>query len=351
MIQLEDFKEELEKKEYDSIYQTLYQRVLDLLKKIAKEKDLNFQYADTMKEEEVPAKVSETFDFDYDYALFEEAGSIFYRFPWVEENESLVSEIIESYQLLEKNLKKYVEKKKEMEGKDATEIFSQVEKKFLSLYQEMMHFKKKESSTGTFSRLTEELKVFYPYFDELLTNIHIIFVNRALLHWEYLEEEFYRTYPRITLEKDPAELFVVLDNLYEELEKNYQAHAYDYPDLSMEPNETYYDIIEKVLSTYDDLFRQMLKERGVVTEKKGYPLLKELWKVYPFYEEHLGTFLLRASHLQTHLKNVFDMYRYYEKDYKENYEEKLEKYQKDKEEQMEDEDYLGEYAEDFDEVS
>lgn len=350
-MKLEDFSKELEQENYDFIYSNLYQQVLSLLKKIAKEKNLDFGYADEMKKEEVHSKISKTFSFDYDCALFEEAGSIFYRFPWTQKKKSLVSEIIESYQLLEDNYQKYVKKKKEIEGKDAKKIFTEMKEKYLSLYREMMNFKQKKSSSGTFSRLTEELKVFYPYFDEILTNIYIIFVNQSLLHWEYIEGDAYYTYPMITLEKDPAELFVVLDTLYDELEKDYPKHAYDYPDLPMGKEESYYDVMEKALASYDRLFRQMLKARGVVTKKKGYPLLEELWKEYPFYQEHLGSFLIRAFDYKTHLKNILDMYRHYEKDFKENYDEKLENYKKQRKEWIEDEDYLGECAEDFEEES
>ena len=72
----------------------------------------------------------------------------------------------------------------------------------------------------------------------------------------------------------------------------------------------------------------MLEFRGITSKKHGYKLKKEVFTYYPFYEERLSMFLSKAGDFKYSVKSILDWYSFYENDYKINYEQRFNEYQK-----------------------
>ena len=119
-----------------------------------------------------------------------------------------------------------------------------------------------------------------------------------------------------------------MQNAYDNLLTNYKKHANDYPLLEIKDNEDYYDVLNKLLNNFDLLFLKMLEFRGITSKKHGYELKKEVFTYYPFYEERLSMFLSKAGDFKYSVKSILDWYSFYENDYKINYEQRFNEYQK-----------------------
>lgn len=311
-MKIEDYELELKNGEYEEVFKRIESKLEKLIKDVAQEKmvviDFNWENLENMR-----AKL----DFSYKYSLFQLIYTLLSDFEEKDtrkNKEKLIQELIINYNKLAVNLEKYLKKKEEIKNKDINEIFDNWVKKYQDLFQEMREFKKIKKDALE----KDYLIVSYPYYEEIIRDVDNILKAKEIR--DNLDNV------QTSLEKLPAEVLVIIEDLYLEL-KNYQDHAFDYEEITLQAGEDYYDVIDKAILKYDTLFQEMLDFLQV-----SYTSLDDIrdlvYEYYPFYKEHLRSFLLRAESYKTNLKDILDWYNFYQKDYKIDYKKRLDEFLK-----------------------
>ena len=296
MLKIDEFSNQ----SLENINEKLLAKAKDLISKISQAKNM-----------EIDINNSFTYDFDYDYSLFKDLYLILC--PLTNLND--LSDFIAKFNEIETNLTKYLTKKEELQNQDLSQLWLDYQTKFATLFNQMLQYKHKTYHNNLFY-LLNHLIFLYPYYEDYLNALSTILKTKALFAKRRVEDG-YQEIEVASLTSNYVELFNALDQIYDELQ-TYPQKASLYPELES-PDATYETVIDQILLKYQELFHQMLKAIGHETSKEDFELLEEIYKYYPFYKDHLQTYLMKARAYEVGIKSLLDYYNFYQNDYSKDY--------------------------------
>ena len=277
----EDFKKEMENKDYDSIYKVMAEKSIELVKKIAKVKKIELPKID-LYNERVFDEIDEIFKSNSIY--FGSIETLMWTFcRWEDDylKESKEQKIKTSIGLYNKSLLRLEEYEKEKEKIDENGYKKLKEEeidKIILLFKEMMQYKnKKYDDNWDFNSWLDAISENYNYFHSEIVDIYDIYYYGHVDRYMDGEE---------VIDVDKVEEILFYEQFYYFLETDYKEHAYDFIDIELKEGQTYKDVYGEEKEKLAKLFKEMLDFINVKYDNKTFESLRiRVCKEYPWYEE------------------------------------------------------------------
>ena len=315
-VKEEDFKKEMENKDYDSIYKVMAEKSIELVKKIAKVKKIELPKID-LYNERVFDEIDEIFKSNSIY--FGSIETLMWTFcRWEDDylKESKEQKIKTSIELYNKSLLRLEEYEKEKEKIDENGYKKLKEEeidKIILLFKEMMQYKnKKYDDNWDFNSWLDAISEKYNYFHSEIVDIYDIYYYGHVDRYMDGEE---------VIDVDKVEEILFYEQFYYFLETDYKEHAYDFIDIELKEGQTYKDVYGEEKEKLAKLFKEMLDFINVKYDNKTFESLRiRVCKEYPWYEEKINfLYSLMGMIGTTYIELIDDMeklYSFLEKDYK-----------------------------------
>ena len=330
----EDFKEEMESKDYDSIYKVIVEKSIELVRKIAKVKKIKLPKID-LDDESIFDEIDEIFKSNSIY--FGSIETLMWNFSrWEDDylNESKEQKIKTSIRLYNESLVRLGEyetiKQKINENKYENLKKEKVDK-IIALFKEMMQYKNKKYDVNwDFNDWLDVINEKYNYFHSEIVDLYDIYYYGHVDRYMDGEE---------VIDVDEVEEIFYYDQIFYFLKSDYKEHAYDFIDIELKEGQSYQDVYNEEQEKLAKLFKEMLDYINVRYDSETFEGLRpRVCEEYPWYEERLR-FLYSSMGMSwtTYIELIDDMeklYSYLEKDYK-NIEENKKEYEDKKREERE----------------
>ncbi len=327
-LKLEDFQKDLENKNYDKVHKELVNKIMELIKQIAEEKEMKLPKLD-LSDEELFYKLRRIFESSSVY--FDKIDTIMHTLDrWEddylnESKESKVKTIIRLYNSCIYWLGEYKRVKEEINKKGFENLKEEKINEIITLFKEMLKYKnKKYDDNWNFEEWLNCISEKYNYFYDDINDIMDVYYFHHMN--EYLDSDE-------VVQLDKPEEILAYDQFYYTLESDYKEHAYDYIDVDLKEGQTYKDIVDEEKEKLAKLFKEMLDYINAKYEKETFENLRlRVIEEYPWYEDKLhylylsfgsihGSYIQLISHMEWLYNNLKDDYKNIEENKKE-YEER-----------------------------
>lgn len=338
IMEIKDFKEQIDNKNFDSVYKQIVNKTIELAEKIATKKDINIERKEGI--EEKLYKIIEAYD---------EQSKSFQSVPYLVENllnwdvkedydETELEKLtryINLYNEIIVELERYEKIEKEIQKIGYETLENEKIKKLIQLFKEMMEYKNKEyNKNWNFNEWIRNIDKHYHFYHYILINT----LNQIETNTIYREIEI--DYNKC-IKTNNVENILSLDNLYNTLnnkQNGYKYYANFYREIELKPGQTYSDIYNLEKEKFIKLYKEMLDFVNVKYENNDFNKLETLViENYPYYEDSIR--YLRASMFdseETDIVRINDIENTYEnlsKDYK-NLEQNMKEYQEELDEDI-----------------
>lgn len=293
-MELKDFKKEIQEKEYDKVYDEIVKKDIDLIKKISKIKNIDI----TMGKYESQDLEAELYHY---YAIFREESGMFkyiqyvifkldkYHYEPLDEYDTPLQRIesyINDYNNLQQLIDTYEEEKEKLKDKSIIDIRNEYKDKFITLFKEMLEYKKKTySKDASFNDLLNKVYVSYYFFAEDLENIENA-IEKGYIQDDSYNEDYY-----INKDEDPVEVSHYLSMIYKNIKDNdyYKSVAYFYHEFELKDGETYEDLYNQEKDKITNIFKEMLDYKNIsYNDKDTYnSLFNKVEETYPYLKDVL----------------------------------------------------------------
>lgn len=307
-MELNDFKEETEKQDTDTIKKKILTAIYDLAVQIAKHEGIEYN--------------EEGCKYLAIKEIMEQMPSIFYANDYYVilynklYNQEKIQEAIDRYNRIKNSWECYLKEEKKIKEKGYENLLKIEKEKLTQLFHEMLEFKnKKYDENWDFLTLLEYTSRYYNAysfeFDEVYLGLKYHIVKDI-----YGEEN-------ITIGK--VENIQNIRYLYQELsDKNYgyRYRANDYIDFDLQDGETYQDLIKEKKKEYEKLFKEMLDFVKISYEGLEFYQIRNLvCEAYPWYEDMIHHALEHNSLHENNIDILDSLYKIYDKlkNYKKDY--------------------------------
>ena len=291
-VNIEEYQEYIEKKDYDSIKDNILEKIVKLAYDILSKKNIDFyNYEDeeckiykldkNANDEKKYFKLERLFDYDIYICT-----DIAYLIKWLTTNydrrdieKSNVESWIRLYNEMVEEYDNYLEYRSYVEKRDSKEIFKEYREKIEKLLKEMLDYKKKPYREDIrLNDLFKKCELYYAYYIMYLDDL-----QRALGGWS--RNEFMYNVPSKTL--DITEKYMKIEYLYNYLKNNYKENAFIYRDFDLEDGEEISDLIGKQIHKFDSLCKEMLEFLNVEYDDEATPhqIKCQMLDYYPYYKE------------------------------------------------------------------
>lgn len=328
----EDFKKEMESKDYESIYKVMVEKSIELVKKIAKVKKIKLPKID-LDDESIFDEIDEIFKSNSIY--FGSIETLMWTFSrWEDDylNDSKEQKIKTSIRLYNESLirlEEYETIKHKINENGYENLKKEEIDKIIVLFKEMMQYKnKKYNDNWNFNNWLDAISENYNYFHSEIDDIYDIYYCGHVDRYMDGEE---------VIDVDEVEEILFYDQIFYFLESDYKEHAYDFIEIELKEGQTYKDVYNDEKEKLAKLFKEMLDYIDAKYEKETFESLKlRVCEEYPWYEERLHFLYSSMGMIWTTyielIDNMEKLYSYLEKDYK-NIEENKKNYEEKKEEE------------------
>ena len=328
---IEDFKEQLQGKKYNDIYQKIVNKTIYMAKKIAKLKKLELNF--NVKDDIYDIFLEIEYSFNKYSATFRDLIYLVKNLKsWYEEDdlslydtqEQKLESYIRGYNLVESELKKYFEIKDLIVQYGFENIKLEKMNKLIKLFKDMLKYKNKPYlENWSFRDYIEKIDLYYNIYSEYLLNA-LEAVESKLVRFD-IESDY--------IQVNDVEVIMFLDLLYDTLSyenDDYKMNAYFYRDFELKDDQTLSDIYDIEYNKFLELLKKMLDfVNGKYDKDEKYlpTLISKVAKYYPFYKGCLSTIIARDPNtsLVDILSNMEDVYEKLETDYT-NYEKNMKEY-------------------------
>ncbi len=182
--------------------------------------------------------------------------------------------IINNYNLLLSNIEKYLNKEKEVNNTKDT--ISDIFDNFRILFKTMLRYKNKEYNTNwDYKELLNKIDLYYAYFNKEIKIISSLLNSNEIIIDSDLEI--------VTI--TDIEKILLLEEIYNKISDEYKDYAYLYPDIELEENQSFEDLLDLEDSKYEELYKEMLDYKNISYEDEDIELL--IYKFYPQYKKDL----------------------------------------------------------------
>lgn len=348
-LNIEDYKEFLEKEEYEKVYCEIRDKSIELAKKLAdiKNIDLDIENEDDMETKLFHIKFrfqKESASFremiylmkdliEWNYEDFsdlevideEELGINIEDVPIsVESKEEKLQRYINRYNLLLNEIENYRNIERQIKEQGYEKLRDERIEELIKVFKEMLEYKKKTyDENWTFEQFVEKIAQYYNIFSESLWE-----AVSAIKYYSYeydMEED--------TVPINEVEALKILDSLYFMLtdeNDDYKNYADFYRDFELGEGQTFGDLYKLEIAKFIKLFKDMLDFRNIEYDKNETDIDRLKLKVmeyYPYYSSmlfHLISPNPNTTYIQE-LSSMEDVYERISGEYK-NHEENLIKY-------------------------
>lgn len=328
-MELNDFKEEIEEQDTDTIKRKILTAIYDLAVQIAKHKGIEYNEKGCkylLVKEIMEQMPNISYANDYYEILYNKLY-----------NQEKIEEAIERYNRINNSWEYYLEDEREIKEKGYKNLLRIGQDKLTVLFHEMLDFKnKKYDKDWDFLTLLEYTSRYYNAysfeFDEVYLGLKYHIVKDI-----YGEEN-------ITIGK--VENIQNIRYLYQELsDKNYgyRYRANDYIDFDLQDGETYQDLIKEKKKEYEKLFKEMLDFVKISYEGLEFYQIRNLvCEAYPWYEDMIHNVLEHYSLHENYIDILDSLYKIHDrlKKYKEDYHNLKTEWEKNKKEEEIDFEYI-----------
>ena len=334
-MKIEDFQEDIDKKNYDKVYKQIVEQTMKLLKQIAKKFKIEIDFKETHGDE------YPFFEIEYNFARQSYSfGNVKYMMysleNWEEDPDDLLKETpeakiktyINNYNRLINTLEEYENVEEEIKVKGYENLKNAEIKKLIKLFKEMMEYKhKKYDENWDFETWLDKLDEAYHYYHNDFMDAYEI-VERGCISRE-VDADY-----EVIIKTTKAERIIELRTLYDFLtwdKDDYKNYANYYRDYELKEGQTYKDLFDLEKEKFVKLFKEMLELVKYKYESNDfYALMVDIKNAYPFYRNlitHLDVEL--SQPYTTYIENLDymeDVYENLSKNYK-NFDENMKKFQ------------------------
>ena len=341
-LNLEDYKYQLNKKEYEQIRNEIANKSIELAIKIAKIKNIELDLKENLEDKLFDIKF--TFNREiasfrgmiylmndlinwncediYEEVLFEDE-EVEERTP-IETSEEKIQRYINRYNRILAELKQYQDIENEIKEIGYSQMLEQRKEKLIQLFKGMLEYKHKEyNENWDFKQFAEKINQYYNiYSDSLWNAVSASYMSSVEFD---IEED--------SIPINEIESIMFLDDFYNELtckDDDYKNYADFYTDFELEDGQTFRDLYNLEIKKFIELFKDMLDFQNIEYDKNDNNLERLKWKVmkvYPYYHAMLFR-LISSDPNVTYIQELDSMERVYNRianEYK-NHEENLLKY-------------------------
>lgn len=359
-INIEEYKEYLDKEDYEFIYNDLVDKSIKLSKDIAKMKKIKLLKHDN--KEDMAYHIMFTFDresasfreivylmkditewgledieeeiliedVDIDFedeainCIYEKGeDSIILKNPLGITEKDKLENIIRKYNALISELEQYHELEKEVDEKGIDAVIEERKEKIIKLFKEMLEFKNKPyDDNWSLREFSDKISQYYNSYHEEISNM-VSAAGRGSVSFE-IEKDSIRT--------SEVESIMFMDDFYDLLTDDvfgYKTSADLYRDFELEEGQTYKDLYDAEMEKFKKLFKDMLKHRKIKFDENASldDLRYKVMYAYPYYYVMLFYFISHdpsTTYIQE-LDSLEDKYERMSSEYK-NHKENMIKY-------------------------
>ena len=340
-----DFKECLELKDEEKIYQLLFDKVFELGEVIIETKGI--------KHDEETSFIKQ----DKDSKLYRISQCIYYNSIWfesfrhlsdsviywntvdgdgnpVETIEQKVEFIAKIYNELIDDLEEYKKQKERIEKEGFEKLEKELKEALREIFCKMLDYKKRKyKKDSTLLELIEELILCYSDYKWLFDNTYTMLKARTIYR-STVRDDFW------SIRADDVEYISNLEFTYKyfaEDEDSYKNYQQFYEDITLKEGQTLKDLYDEEREKMKQLFIEMLEFINVeIEDRESFTSLELLVKkYYPFYYSNFISMFGTCNYSYIDTIHVWKShYNYFKRTYK-NHKEMLEKYVKNQEEMYE----------------
>ena len=337
-LNIDDYKEYIDKGDYESVIKDLEKKGIVLAKYIVKLRKIEID--DYLVTNEL---FHIRYIFEHNTVSFRDVCYLMNKLEYFDMNEDFfdtkkdrVELIIKCYNSLLDEIEYYKRINKDIETVGYKVLKDRLVDKLITIFKEMLDYKHKEyKDDWSFREFANKISQYYNLFSGYLSDC----VN-AIYYGSYsydIDEDH--------VSMNNVEKIMVLEGFYDRLtysDDAWKKEANFYRDFDLEEGQTLKDLFDIECEKFIKLFKEMLDYRNFDYDKEETYLdflKRDVVKAYPFYEDNLR-FLISPNPSSTYIEildHMENVYEYLVGDYK-NYEVNIKKYNKYLEEHKDDND-------------
>lgn len=304
-MELNDFKEEIEEQDTDTIKRKILTAIYDLAVQIAKHEGIEYNEKGCkylLVKEIMEQMPNISYANDYYEILYNKLY-----------NQEKIEEAIERYNRINNSWEYYLEDEREIKEKGYKNLLRIGQDKLTVLFHEMLDFKnKKYDKDWDFLTLLEYTSRYYNAFSHEFDEVYLG------LKYHVVKD----IYGEENIPIGEVENIQNIRYLYSELSSDYMARANDYIDIDLKENQTYKDLIREKKQEYEKLFKKMLDYVQISYKDKNFYQIQNLvCETYPWYEDMIHHALEHNSLHENNIDILDSLYKIYDKlkNYKKDY--------------------------------
>ena len=332
-LDLKDFQERIDNKDFDSIRDEILEKAMNIVNKVLELKNINvkdyedderfIKLHDDASEKKILEKIKNLF-----YYKILTCGDIHLLIKWLTEDYENEKKLLTDYEIsvwirnyneYVDELEEYLKYKSEVDKKGYENIHKEYLNKIENLCKEMLDYKNKPYNKNIrLKDLFEKIELYYAYYSYTIYLLRIALIGLA-------------PGPNIEVADkrlDNVERYMLIKSYYNYLKDNYKENAFIYRDFDLEEGETTTDLHMKEMEKFNKLYKEMLDFINVPYEEDYTPHKIEclVLEHYPYYKEIIEN-IYSNNHfpnptvaLLTRYEDAYDIisqgYKNYEEDIK-----------------------------------